>query len=59
MTTKRKRPPRSNSGNTGILVGLRAVDAEQKRRWEAAARADSRTFANWARVVLDREAGRK
>lgn len=33
-------------------VAIRAT-AEQRRRWEMAARADDRTISGWARRVLD------
>lgn len=48
----KKRPPRSDSGNAGILVGLRARTAAEKATWEGYARADGRSFADWARRAL-------
>ena len=46
----------ANPKTYGILVGLRAATAEQKARWEAAAKRDGRSFADWSRRVLDRVA---
>jgi hypothetical protein len=47
------KPPKLQPKTYGILMGLRALDAEQKARWEAAAARDDRSFASWARRLLD------
>lgn len=62
MTRPQTKPRASRSGPSGAHIGPRYLlsieSAEQRQRWELAAKREGRTLANWLRRVADEAAQR-